>query len=131
MYGSWRETWNNWPRSLPMRDQYFGWREAMSLFGILIVQALPLPAVILGALFRLPLPILVFAGFLLMIRVGVLFGVARAYPDRPWTFWLSPLADLPVVLRIIQFALRRHHSWRGRTYRRGKGGVFKPIGDVK
>ena len=131
MYGSWRETWNNWPRSLPMRDQYFGWREAMSLFGILIVQALPLPAVILGALFRLPLPILVFVGFLLMIRVGVLFGVARAYPDRPWTFWLSPLADLPAVLRIIQFALRRHHSWRGRTYRRGKGGVFKPIGDVK
>ena len=131
MYGSWRETWNNWPRSLPMRDQYFGWREAMSLLGILIVQALPLPAVILGALFRLPLPILVFVGFLLMIRVGVLFGVARAYPDRPWTFWLSPLADLPAVLRIIQFALRRHHSWRGRTYRRGKGGVFKPIGDVK
>ena len=131
MYGSWRETWNNWPRSLPMRDQYFGWREAMALFGILIVQALPLPAVILGALFRLPLPILVFAGFLLMIRVGVLFGVARAYPDRPWTFWLSPFADLPAVLRIIQFALRRHHSWRGRTYRRGKGGVFEPIGDVK
>lgn len=131
MYGSWRENWNNWPRSLPMRDQYFGWREAMSLFGILIAQALPLPAVILGAIFRLPLPILVFAGVLLMIRVGVLFGVARAYPDRPWTFWLSPLADLPAVLRIIQFALRRHHSWRGRTYRRGKGGVFKPIRDVK
>ena len=48
MYNSWRETWNNWPRSLPMRDQYFGWREAVALFGVLIVQALPLPAVILA-----------------------------------------------------------------------------------
>ena len=27
MYDNWRETWHNWPRSLPMRDQYFGWRE--------------------------------------------------------------------------------------------------------
>ena len=131
MYGSWHETWNNWPRSLPMRDQYFGWREALVLFGNLIAQALPLPAVILGALYQLPLLPLVLAGFLLTIRVGVLFGVARAYPDRPWTFWLSPLADLPVLLRIIQFALRRQHSWRGRTYRRGKSGAFEPIGDIK
>ena len=81
--------------------------------------------------FDLPLLLLVVAGFFLMIRLGVLFGVARAYPSRPWTFWFSPLADLPVVLRIIQFALRRSHSWRGRTYRRGKGGVFEPIGDVE
>ena len=131
MYESWRETWNNWPRSLPMRDQYFGWHEAVALIGVFLVQALPLPAVILGALLQLPLLFLLFAGFFLMIRLGVLFGVARAYPDRPWTFWLSPFADLPVILRIIQFALRRQHSWRGRTYRRGKGGAFEPIGNIK
>ena len=70
-----------------------------------------------------------FAGIaVLIIRLGILFGVARAYPDRPWAYWLSPIADLPVVLRIIQFALRRRHRWRGRTYRRGKGGVFEPVG---
>jgi hypothetical protein len=40
---------------------------------------------------------------------------------------LSPLADIPVVLRIIQFALRRRHSWRGRTYLRQRGGTFEPI----
>jgi len=112
-----------------MRDQYFGWREAMALLGVLLVQALPLPTLIFGMLFRLPLWLLIIAGFFLMIRLGVLFGVARAYPDRPWSYWLSPLADLPVVLRIIQFALRRQHSWRGRTYRRGKGGVYEPVGD--
>ncbi len=131
MYESWRETWNNWPRSLPMRDQYFGWREAMALLEILLLQALPLPLVIFGVLFQWPLPFLLFAGFLSMIRWGVLIGVARAYPDRPWGFWLSPFADFPVILRIIQFALRRQHSWRGRIYRRGKGGAFEPIGTIE
>ena len=128
MYENWRETWNNWPRSLPMRDQYFGWRESIGLVGVLVLQALPVPTLILGALFRLPSPVLLLPALLSIIRLGILFGVARAYPNRPWTYWLSPIADLPVVLRIIQFALRRRHRWRGRTYRRGKGGAFEPVG---
>jgi dolichol-phosphate mannosyltransferase len=94
----------------------------------LVVQALPIPTLILGVLFRWPLPVLILAALLSMIRLGILSGVARAYPNRPWTYWLSPIADLPVILRIIQFALRRSHRWRGRTYRRGKGGVFEPVG---
>ena len=127
MYASWRETWSNWPRSLPMRDQYFGWREAMGLFSDLVFQALPLPAIVLGIAFGAPLWLLLIAGLLLSIRVAVLIGAARAYPARPWTYWLSPLCDLPVVLRIIQFALRRRHRWRGRTYVRRKGGLFEPL----
>ena len=104
MYNNWRETWNNWPRSLPMRDQYFGWREAMALFGVLIVQALPLPAVILAALFQLPLLILVVAGFFLMIRLGVL---SRRCPCLPRS-----------ALGLLVFTARRsaggfaHHSIR-------------------
>ncbi len=129
MYDSWRATWNNWPRSLPMRDQYFGWREALALLGVLLVQALPLPILILATLLNWPLPVVIIGGFFLLLRLGVLCGTARAYPGRPWSYWLSPLADLAVVLRIIQFALRRQQSWRGRTYRRGKGGVFEPVGD--
>lgn len=127
MYDNWRETWNNWPRSLPMRDQYFGWREIVGLIGILLVQALPLPAFVLGIILRAPPWLLILSGFLLMMRIGVLFGLARAYPTKPWSYWLSPLADLPVILRIIQFALRKHHSWRGRTYVRRKGGTFEPL----
>jgi dolichol-phosphate mannosyltransferase len=128
MYENRRETWDNWPRSLPMRDQYFGWRETIGMLGVLVVQALPIPTLILGVLFRWPLPVLILAALLSMIRLGILSGVARAYPNRPWTYWLSPIADLPVSLRIFQFALRRNHRWRGRTYRRGKGGVFEPVG---
>jgi len=34
MYGDGREAWENWPRSLPMRDQYFGWRQAVGHIGL-------------------------------------------------------------------------------------------------
>jgi dolichol-phosphate mannosyltransferase len=61
-----------------------------------------------------------------MIRLGVLCGTARAYVDRPWSYWLSPLCDLPAALRIIQSALTRRHTWRGRSYVRSKGGEFEP-----
>lgn len=127
MYDHWRETWNNWPRSLPMRDQYFGPREALGLFGVLVFQALPLPALLLAVALEAPLWFIVLIGCLLALRIGVLFGLARAYPNRPWTYWLSPLLDLPVALRVIQCALRRRHRWRGRTYVRRKGGVFEPV----
>ena len=127
MYANWRETWNNWPRSLSMRDRFFGWREAIGLLSVLPLQALPLPVFALSIAFGLPHWLLILSGFLTMMRMGVLFGVARAYPRKPWTYWLSPLCDLPAVLRILQFALRRHHSWRGRTYIRRKGGVFEPV----
>lgn len=127
MYGSWRETWTNWPRSLPMRDQYFGWREGLGLAGVLLFQALPLPLLVLGLGFDAPIWFLSLVGFLSALRIAILFGVARAYPNRPWTYWLSPVCDLPVVARIIQCALKRRHNWRGTTYVRRKGGVFEPL----
>lgn len=127
MYSDWRETWSNWPRSLPMRDQYFGWRESIGLAAVLMFQALPLPLLVLGLALDAPIWFLSLFGFLSALRIGVLFGVARAYPERPWTYWLSPLCDLPVVVRIIQFTLKRRHSWRGRTYIRRHGGTFEPL----
>jgi dolichol-phosphate mannosyltransferase len=127
MYADWRETWKNWPRSLPMRDQYFSWHEAWGLAAVLLLQALPLPLLLLGIILRRPRWFLLIVGILFAIRLGVLFGTARAYPNRPWTYWLSPLCDLPVVLRIIHSALSRRHSWRGRTYVRGKHGTFEPV----
>jgi len=127
MYKNWRETWANWPRSLAMRDQYFGWRQAGTLGAALLLQALPLPLLAAAFAFGAPIWIQIMVGILFAVRIGVLFGVARAYPNRPWTYWLSPLCDLPVVARIIQFALKRRHSWRGRTYIRRPGGTFEPV----
>jgi hypothetical protein len=50
-----------------------------------------------------------------MMRIGVLIGTRRAYRNPGWTYWLSLLADLPVAAALIASALRRRHTWRGRT----------------
>ena len=127
MYATAKETWDNWPRSLPLRDKYFGWRQAFGLSAALLLQALPLPVLMVAVGISAPLPFLLIAGSLLAVRIGVLIGTARAYPARPWTYWLSPVCDIPIAVRIFQFALRRRHSWRGRAYIRQRGGRFEPI----
>jgi dolichol-phosphate mannosyltransferase len=129
MYQSWHDTWVNWPRSLPMRDQYFGWRQASILGAALLLQALPLPLLAVAFVLGAPIWLQILLGILFTIRIGILIGVARAYPNRPWTYWLSLLCDLPVTARIMHFALKRRHSWRGRTYIRRPGGTFEPVGE--
>lgn len=124
MYRNWREIWTNWPRSLPMRDQYFGAPEAIGLLEVLLVQALPLPFVILAGVFAAPSWALALNAALLAARCGVLVGTARAYPDRPWTYWFSPLLDVPAAVRLICSAVSRRHIWRGRSYIRMPGGTY-------
>jgi dolichol-phosphate mannosyltransferase len=51
---------------------------------------------------------------LLAMRLGTLVGIARAYHPLPFTFWLSPLLDLPVAVQLWRCALTRRHRWRGR-----------------
>jgi dolichol-phosphate mannosyltransferase len=127
MYAGWRETWRNWPRSLPMRDQYFGWHGALGLAEVLFVQALPLPLLLLACLTAAPTWIVAANAALLCIRVGVLAGMARAYVARPWTYWLSPLLDVPVAYALQRSAMRHRHAWRGRTYRRVAPGRFELV----
>ena len=126
MYRDWRETWRNWPRSLPMRDQYFGWRQVVGLLEVFFVQGLPLPMLIAAWNLGAPRLFLAVNALLLALRAGVLFGSARAYDRRPWTYWLSPLCDFAVAVRLIQSALSRKHSWRGRSYVRTSAGMFEP-----
>lgn len=125
MYEGWRETWREWTRSLPMRDRFFGVAGVVGLLEVTFAQALaPLTLFALLATWRPPGPLrLALLGVtttLTALRVGTLFGVSRAYTRRPWTFWLSPLADLPVALRLWLSALRRRHVWRGRMLTRGE-----------
>jgi len=128
MYSDWRETWANWPRSLPMRDQYFGWREWLGLCKVFLFQALPLPVFLFSTFFgHLSWPVRL-TGILALLRLGILVGTARAYQPRPWTFWLSPLCDLPVALKLFASAFARKHVWRGRVYVRRAGGGFEFVG---
>jgi dolichol-phosphate mannosyltransferase len=109
-----------------MRDQYFDWRQAVGLLEVFFVQGLPLPMLILAWNVGAPRVFLALNALLLALRTGVLFGTARAYDRRPWTYWLSPLCDFAVAVRLIQSALARKHSWRGRSYVRKRAGMFEP-----
>ena len=121
MYSSWIDAWRNWSRSLPLRDRYSGRAGWLGLTAVALAQALPLPLLLM--LWRsVPRPRVALAinSVLLMVRLGVLVGTARAYTWRPWTYWLSPLVDLPVAIQLWRNALRRTHIWRGRLLvRRG------------
>ena len=127
MYEGWLETWGNWPRSLPTQDRYFSWHEATGLLEVLLVQALPLPLLAIAYAIGAPGWLVAVNLSLSLIRVGVLIGTARAYERRPWTYWFSPLLDLPVALRLIMSALKRRQVWRGRVYIRRAGGTFESL----
>ncbi len=126
MYAGWRDAWCNWTRSLPMRDQHSGVGGWLGLAEVTLAQALPLP---LLAVARRAAPEARFAllvnAVLVMTRLGVLAGTARAYPERPWTYWLSPLADLPATVQLWRSALRRRHVWRGRVLLRDDAGDLR------
>ncbi len=83
------------------------------------MQALPPALLLLG--WRRARALRRVNSLLLIARIGVLIGMARAYPARPWTYWFSPLLDLPAALALWRSALRGRHTWRGRTYQRQKG----------
>ena len=124
MYEDWLETWRNWPRSLSTQDRYFSWHEATGLLEVLLVQALPLPLFATAYAVGAPGWLVAVNLGLGLIRLGVLKGVARAYEWRPWTYWFSPLVDLPVALGLITSVCRRRQRWRGRVYTRRVGGDF-------
>lgn len=120
MYPSWFETWRNWSRSLPMHDRYAGRATIVGLATVTLVQALPLWITLVTSRHRdaHALTRRLNLGLLLM-RLGTLAGSSRAYANRPWTYWLSPLVDLPVALKLWASYARRRHTWRGRDIVRG------------
>lgn len=120
MYQTWQETWRNWTRSLPMHDHFSGWHTLVGWLEILLVQALPLPLILLLLRNRKRTRwLLVLNSVCLALRLGVLCGTARAYRSRPWSYWLSPLCDIPVAFKLGKSALQRRQNWRGRTLLRG------------
>lgn len=123
MYEGAQETWNEWGRSLDLKDAASTaqvWGDALFL---LFVQALPLPMLLLtGYLLYLsnnyPIILLLFSlnAFLLLLRCGMLIAIAPSYSGSSFWFWLSPLADGLAVLRILLSSLNKPTQWRGRTY---------------
>ena len=123
MYEGAKETWNEWGRSLDLKDAASAsqvWGDVLFLF---CVQALPLPLLFLSLyLFTLgdrePIVILLFGlnAFLLLLRCGMSIAIAPSYSGSSFFFWLSPLADPLAVLRIFLSSLKKPTTWRGRVY---------------
>ena len=122
MYEGAKETWQEWGRSLDLKDAADSsqvWGDALFL---LFVQAFPLPMLLLS-LYLLSghgEPIIVATavlnGFLTVLRWGMLVAIAPSYAGSSLFFWLSPFADLLAVLRIWISSLNQPKSWRGRSY---------------
>ncbi|MFN0070375.1 MAG: glycosyltransferase family 2 protein [Chloroflexota bacterium] len=119
--GGW-ETAIGWTRSLPLRDRVVGWRFCIGLLEVTLVQTLPFA--ILAAQWAVSRSDLRDNGIhkvlvqlnlvLLILRLGMLVGIERAYVRKPWTYWISPLADVPMTAVLWWSAFFSNHTWRGR-----------------
>jgi dolichol-phosphate mannosyltransferase len=109
MYDSPRGVWHGWGRSLMApAETPRGW-QALDVATLWIALALPPWRLLAGRGDRLD------AAFV-AARWLVLVALARNYAPRGPGFWLSPLADLPVAVRLTWSVLRPGRTWRGRTY---------------
>ena len=123
MYEGAKETWDEWGRSLDLKDAASTaqvWGDVLFLF---CVQALPLPLLLFsGYLLQVgntyPVVIALFSlnTLLFLLRCGMLIAIAPSYSGSSWFFWLSPLADQLAVLRILLSSLKKPTKWRGRSY---------------
>jgi dolichol-phosphate mannosyltransferase len=125
MYEGAVETWNEWGRSLDLKDAASPAQTWGDIWFLVSVQALPwvvLPMYLPGLpLVSLPIALLLgLNSFLLLIRFGMLYAIASSYDlsqaKGSWLFWLSPFADPLAVFRIILSALQKPKKWRGRKY---------------
>ncbi|MDB9495768.1 glycosyltransferase family 2 protein [Spirulina major CS-329] len=124
MYDGMAETWREWGRSLDLKDAATPGQVWSDCWFLLVTQGLPLVVSLLAGVAWLSgvqtLPIAI-AGFvnaaLVAIRWALLGAIAPSYAGKkPLWFWLSPLADLAAVTRIILSAQQQPQVWRGRQY---------------
>ncbi|NEP57396.1 MAG: glycosyltransferase [Symploca sp. SIO2G7] len=129
MYEGFRETWQEWGRSLDLKDATSSSQLWQELWLLLSVQGMPIPLslLLLGCLGLgySSLPLLAATGLnllLVLIRFALLWAIYPSYyrsiDFSPATllFWLSPLADPLAVTRIFLSAQKYPTQWRGRIY---------------
>ncbi|VEP14622.1 Glycosyl transferase family protein [Hyella patelloides LEGE 07179] len=123
MYEGAKETWQEWGRSLDLKDAASNaqvWGDVAFLF---LVQALPVPLLIItiylissGNQLTLLWGLLGLNLFLILLRWGMLFAIAPSYISSSIFFWLSPFADTLAVWRIFLSSIKKPQKWRGRIY---------------
>ena len=123
MYEGAKETWNEWGRSLDLKDAANSAQVWGDVLFLLCVQALPLPMLLLSGYLlysgnTYPIIVAIFSlnAFLILLRYGMLIAIAPSYSGGSFFFWLSPFADIPAVWRIFLSSLKQPTKWRGRSY---------------
>ena len=123
-YTSAREVWREWGRSLDLKDASTRWRQWADVVFLMLVQGVPLPALLVLALLassghalgesaRL---VALLSSIALGVRVLLQRALAPSYARTGAAFWLSPLSDPLAAIRILVSTLRTPTQWRGRTY---------------
>ena len=128
MYEGLKETWEEWGRSLDLKDAASPGELWGQLWLLTMVQGLPLIlSLILFRLCQMDTTGLFVKGLLglnislILIRFAMLLAISGSYDRRDDNssakfFWLSPFADPFAVARIFISASRKPTTWRGRTY---------------
>jgi len=129
MYEGFRETWQEWGRSLDLKDATTPAQLAGDLWLLAAVQGFPLPLTLLWGLcllgdFGCVTVTIAFALnlSLVLIRFALLAAIVPSYdfsltaPNDRWFFALSPFADPLAVARIFLSAQQTPRQWRGRVY---------------
>lgn len=107
MYESARETYLQWPRSLPMNDCSSPGARLMDTAFLWVTMVLP----VLRLAARRPSAVDLLT---LLLRWGVAIGVAKRYESRAAV--TAPLFDVASVLRLSWTTARPVTRWRSRTY---------------
>lgn len=127
MYEGIKETWQEWGRSLDLKDASSPAQKWGDLWFLIAVQGLPLFAALgfglclsLGYA-SLPIRIVFWLNSaLVLIRFALQWAIAPSYDftqaRASWSFWLAPLADPAAAYRILLSSLRTPTQWRGRQY---------------
>jgi dolichol-phosphate mannosyltransferase len=123
-YTSLGQMWREWGRSFDLADATPGWRRALDVALVWMVQALPLPlllamaawAPVPGAVASLHGALLAVNGVALAVRLGMLAALRGSYAQRGAPYWLSWLFDGAAAWRLTLSTLRRPTAWRGRGY---------------
>ena len=123
-YTSARELWREWGRSIDLTDSTSTARQLGDVVFLLLVQGIPLLALlVLGALALAghelgtgARALATVSGILVGVRLLLQRALASSYARTGAPFWLSPLADPLAALRILLGTVRRPTEWRGRSY---------------
>ena len=118
------QMWREWGRSIDLKDGTTPFMQFLDVCFVLLVQGVPLPALLVALATGIPAPApgsigAAFIGLnalLVTIRILLTFGLAGSYAERHWTFWLSFTADPLAAIRIVLSSLKRPRQWRTRQY---------------